>query len=141
MPDHTAIGACLCGAVGFELEPPSNWVAHCHCSMCRRAHGAPFVTWVSVPPAQLRVVRGGDVLTRYPSSDGATRSFCGRCGSSLFFESTRWAGEVHVARACIPGPIDRAPQVHAFFSDRAPWISISDGLPHRGGPSGIEPID
>jgi hypothetical protein len=47
----TAVGACLCGAVQFELQLPATWVAHCHCTMCRRAHGAAFVTWVSVPTA------------------------------------------------------------------------------------------
>lgn len=134
-------GACLCGAVSFVVEPPSNWVAHCHCSMCRRAHGAAFVTWVSVPPAQLRVVAGADALTRYASSDGAARSFCRRCGSSLFFESSRWPGEVHIARACLPGALDREPQVHAFYSDRAPWFTPGDGLPRRGGATGVEPLE
>ena len=38
-------GSCLCGEVGFVAALPSKWVAHCHCSRCRRAHGAPFVTW------------------------------------------------------------------------------------------------
>jgi len=38
-------GSCLCGAIGFVAALPSKWVAHCHCSRCRRAHGAPFVTW------------------------------------------------------------------------------------------------
>jgi hypothetical protein len=39
-------GACLCGAVKIETTLPSLWSAHCHCSSCRRAHGAAFVTYV-----------------------------------------------------------------------------------------------
>jgi hypothetical protein len=31
---------CLCGAVRGRIARPSRWVAHCHCSVCRRAHGA-----------------------------------------------------------------------------------------------------
>jgi hypothetical protein len=84
---------------------------------------------------------GEDWLRRYRSSPTAVRSFCGTCGSPLFFQSDRWAGEVHVARASIPGALDREAQAHAFFSDKADWVSIGDGLPRRGGASGSEPLD
>jgi len=133
-------GECLCGAVRFEVTLPSKWVAHCHCSMCRRAHGAAFVTWLGVPREQFRIVAGDDVLVRYRSSAPATRSFCGRCGSPLLFESERWPTEVHIARASIAGAIDREPAAHVFYSDRADWLAHHDELPKRGGATGTEPI-
>ena len=43
-------------------------------------------------------------------------------------------------RAAIAGGVDRLPQVHAFFSDKADWIEVSDELPRRGGVSGTEPL-
>ena len=132
-------GACLCGAVRFEVTFPTKWVAHCHCSMCRRAHGAAFVTWLGVVREQFRILEG-EQLGRYQSSPGATRSFCKRCGSPLFFESERWAGEVHIARAAIAGEVDRAPQAHVFYSDRADWLALHDDLPKRGGVTGTEPL-
>jgi hypothetical protein len=135
-----AIGGCLCGAVRFEVDFPSKWVAHCHCSMCQRAHGAAFVTWLSVPRDQFRIVAGEAELARYASSAPAMRGFCRRCGSPLLFESQRWPGEIHVARAAIPGEVDRAPAVHAFFSDRAAWLTFHDELPRRGGVTGVEPL-
>jgi len=140
MSDQTASGACLCGAVRFEIRLPSKWMAHCHCSMCRRAHGAGFVTWVGMDADRVAIRSGDNALRRYHSSPAAVRSFCGICGSTLFFESTRWAGEVHVARANLLDPIDRQPQAHAFFSDRVDWISVDDNLPRYGGPSGTEPL-
>src|SRR6185503_11754000 len=103
-------GQCLCGAVRFEIIPPTKWCAHCHCSMCRRAHGAGYVTWVGVPEGQLRIIAGEDRLVRYPSSAQASRRFCGACGSSLFFEGARWPGEVHVTLGNIVDKLDRAPQ-------------------------------
>ncbi len=81
-----------------------------------------------------------DRLTRYRSSDVATRSFCSACGSTLFFESTRWAGEIHIARATFEGDIDHPVQAHAFFEDRAHWWPITDGLPKLGGKTGTEPM-
>ncbi|MGE3457783.1 MAG: GFA family protein [Kofleriaceae bacterium] len=119
---------------------PSNWVAHCHCSMCRRAHSAPFVTWLSVPREQFRIVAGEADLAWFRSSPPAKRAFCQRCGSPLLFESERWPGEIHIARAAIPGDVDRAPQVHAFYSDRATWLELHDDLPKRGGVTGVEPL-
>jgi hypothetical protein len=132
-------GACLCGEVRFEVMLPSKWVAHCHCSMCRRAHGAGFVTWVSVPDEQLAMHDQTSLRTHASSADGR-RSFCGTCGSPLFFRSSRWPGETHIALASLEGPVDRPPAVHAFWSDRAPWTVMHDGLPRRGGVSGLEPL-
>lgn len=133
-------GACLCGSVRFRVALPPKWVAHCHCSMCRRAHGAPFVTWVGLEEAALEVTAGKDALKVFRSSEAGQRQFCGSCGSPLFFRSTRWAGEVHVARGAIPGDVGKEPAVHAFFSDKASWVHVGDDLPRRGGPSGTDPL-
>jgi hypothetical protein len=133
-------GGCLCGAVRFTVTLPTLFCAHCHCSMCRRNHGAGFVTWFAVPREQLAVDAGGDALTRYPSSDHGARSFCARCGSSLFCESSRHPEHVDIVLASVDGPIDRQPQFHAYFDHRAPWVVAADGLPRLGGATGLEPI-
>ena len=137
---HVA-GSCLCGAVEFEARLPSKFCAHCHCSNCRRAHGAAFVTWVGFPKERVKTISRVDALHRYLTDTGATRSFCSKCGSTLFFESPRWAGEVHVARANIRGEIDRVPSGHFYVDHRASWWTITDSLPQRGGEAGDEPKD
>jgi len=134
----TIHGACLCGAVEFEIELPVRFCAHCHCSMCRRAHGAGFVTWAGVLHPHFRITAGDDRLVRFRSSPEAWRSFCATCGSSLFFESERWSGEVHVAVANLDRP-PRPPAAHVFYSDRVDWITVDDHLPRFGGDSGVEP--
>jgi hypothetical protein len=50
----------------------------------------------------------------------------------LFFQSPQWPGEVHVARAQIPGAIDREPSVHVFFDERVPWLHVADDLKKVG---------
>jgi hypothetical protein len=37
-------------------------------------------------------------------------------------------------------PIDRLPESHIYFDDRASWTIIGDDLPRLGGPSGLEPV-
>lgn len=136
----SAAGGCLCGAVRFRIGLPPKWVAHCHCSMCRRAHGAGYVTWVGVEDSQFTLLSAPGWIGAYASSVAARRSFCRTCGTPLFFRSERWPGEVHVARACVPGDVGLAPQAHVFFSDRVPWIEVADHLPRRGGLTGTEAL-
>lgn len=118
-------GGCLCGAVQFRAALPPNWVAHCHCSMCRRAHGAGFVTWAGFPRDAVRFESGESLLTRFRSSARATRSFCCRCGSTLLFESEHWPDEIHVTLANLDSAEGLEPEAHAYWSSRAPWADWS----------------
>jgi len=135
-----ASGSCLCGAIRFTANLPSIVCAHCHCSMCRRNHGAGYVTWFAIPPAKLVVDSGADELVRYASSEHGSRSFCGRCGSTLFCDSSHFPDRVDIALGAMLEPIDRAPQVHIFFDSGAPWIKVADELPRLGGKTGFEPL-
>jgi len=124
-------GQCLCGAVGFTMEFPSKWIAHCHCTMCQRAHGAAFVTWVSVSQSQVVIDDPETQLRWYNSSSEAQRGFCSRCGSSLFFRSSQWPGELHIARANFINLLDREPQVHGFYDTHVSWVTLNDNLPKK----------
>ncbi len=127
-------GSCLCGAVTFSVEPPTLFAWHCHCSICRRAHGAAYATWTGVKSHQLTIVTGYEDLVSYPSSPWAVRRFCRHCGSPLFYNADSHPGEVHVAVASLSWPLDRLPDRHVFFEDQAPWADVSDRLPRYDGP-------
>jgi hypothetical protein len=109
--------------------------------MCRRSHGAGFVTWVAVPRKQFSLERGHAELVRFRSSDHGSRSFCGRCGSSLFCESSRHPDQIDIVLANMHAPIDRLPQAHIYFDDRAAWVVAEDDLPRLGGATGLEPLE
>lgn len=133
MTADQAAGQCLCGAVKFSATLPSNWVAHCHCTLCQRAHGAAFVTWVSVPDTGVIIKDEGN-LHWYRSTPEAERGFCIQCGSSLFFRSTKWPGELHIVRANFTDEMDRLPRVHAFYETHVEWLSVEDDLPKKNNP-------
>ena len=134
-------GGCLCGAVRFRVRMPTLFCGHCHCTMCRRNHGAAWVTWLGVPRAQLEIEAGEGELRRYASSQHGSRSFCGRCGTSLFCENTEHPDRVDVPLANLQGPIDRPPGFHCWFDARADWAVVLDDLPRLGGATGLEPLD
>ena len=138
---RTVQGSCYCGAVRFSVGLPTLFCGHCHCSMCRRMHGAGYVTWLAVPHSRFSVDAGEKDLVRFASSDHGTRSFCARCGSSLLCESTHHPDRIDVVLANLHGPIDREPQLHFYYDHRAEWIAVDDELPRLGGGTGTEPID
>lgn len=102
--------------------------------MCRRAQGAGFVTWLGTCAERFELICDADRLRTYRSSPEATRSFCGRCGTPLFFESTRWPGERHITLGSVdPGlAAQLQPQAHVHWAEHVPWIGeIHDGLPRH----------
>jgi hypothetical protein len=133
-------GGCLCGAVRFAVDGPIERCVHCHCSMCRRNHGAGFVTWLVVPRSRFRLEDGQQALQRYASSEGGSRSFCGTCGSSMFCELEAHPDVIDVVLGCLDDPGDLTPQLHVFWSDRARWLQHADHLPKLGGKTGVEPL-
>ena len=120
-------GTCLCGALRFEVTLSTRWALHCHCTLCRRAHGAPVVTWVGVESSRFALIEE-TTLRWYASTPGAERGFCERCGSTLFFRSERWPDEVHIVRTAFEGEIDREPSGHVHTADRADWFPFEDHL-------------
>jgi hypothetical protein len=130
MSEETArhSGGCLCGSVRYAATGEPKWIANCHCESCRRAVGAPLATYAGFPAERFAWTTGEPV--RFHSSPGVTRSFCGRCGTSLTYEGARWAGEMHVLVGALDHPEDFPPQRDAFVEEKLPWLHL--GRP--GGP-------
>ena len=121
-------GACLCGTVRYELDGPFSKMLNCHCSMCRKHHGAPFATFVSAPLSGLRWLSGRDAISTYASSPKGVRSFCSTCGSvtPLLMEAY---GLAVVPAGNLQGDPGIRPQAHLFVGSKAPWYPITDDLP------------
>jgi hypothetical protein len=122
-------GSCLCGTVRYEVEGLER-MSHCHCSMCRKAHGAPFATYATVPAARFRFVAGEEAVERYESSPGFARGFCRQCGSVV---PDGAGGEVYVPAGCLDDDPGIRASAHIFVASKAPWHPITDDLPRHDG--------
>lgn len=87
-------GGCLCGAVRFEVTGAPEFSCLCHCPSCRKAAGAPLVGWVMFAVPGLHCDRTS--VADFASSEGARRSFCSKCGTSLFFEADYMPGLIDI---------------------------------------------
>jgi len=76
-------GGCLCGAVRILAKNVSNKAGACHCDMCRRWAGGPFM---AVDCGSDVSFEGEENLSTYASSEWAERGFCNKCGSNLFYK-------------------------------------------------------
>ena len=70
-------GSCLCGDVAWQVDGPVELMSHCHCSRCRKSHGAAFATALSTCPELSRVARpfasAGNVGTVFSHPAGRSR--------------------------------------------------------------------
>ena len=86
-------GSCLCGDVRIEASGRPYRVGICHCLDCRKHHGALFHA-SAIFPSDAVTIEG-------ETRDFAGRSFCPRCGSSIFGQS---GDEVEVSLGSLESP-------------------------------------
>jgi len=90
-------GGCFCKAIRYEARGTPFHETNCHCSICRRTTGAPFVTWFSVRSSDFRITKGEPTL--FNSTEKGVRSFCARCGTQLIFQHADFPDEIDVTTA------------------------------------------
>jgi hypothetical protein len=123
---HT--GGCQCGAVRYEVDEGEHRTALCHCRDCRLSAGSPLVSWTAVAADRFRVTRGSAVT--FNSSGAAMRSFCGTCGSGLWYVNEEvLPGLVDVQTATLDNPEAFAPQAHIQTAERIGWMASAHLLP------------
>jgi hypothetical protein len=120
-------GGCFCGSIRYEATGTPFNETSCHCSICRRTTGAPFVVWFSVQRTQFQLM-GGEP-TRLRSTAHGTRSFCPRCGTQLTFEDDNYPDEIDVTTCSLDAPNALPPRDHTHASSKVHWVALCDGLP------------
>lgn len=120
-------GGCLCGKVSYEVSGPLIDADHCHCSMCRRQHGAAFSTYAAFNPGDFSWITGEDLIKVYEAQTGGGWCFCRECGSTL--AGTDKGKVTSVTLGSIEGDPGVKPMSHIFVGSKAQWYEITDDLP------------
>jgi hypothetical protein len=100
----------------------------CHCSACRKHHGALFATFVAGPLNTFHWRRGTEKIGSWQSSPQERRTFCSVCGSKLprVEQDTQ---RVFMPAGALVGELGIRPQMHVFVGSKPHWHVLTDGLP------------
>jgi hypothetical protein len=127
MGETNLTGHCYCGAVKFEITGKSDWVGHCHCESCRRQSGSVMTTFAGFKLEQVSFT--GATPKSTSSEDGATRRFCGDCGSPVSYEYRNRPGEIHLQLGLFDDLESLVPQDHSFLEEKPGWFHADENLP------------
>jgi hypothetical protein len=115
-------GRCFCGFVSYRAKGEPRDETNCHCTICRRTSGAPFVAWFTVSQADFAFLSGEPA--RFRSSGHGTRTFCPRCGTPLTFQSTHTPDAIDVTICSLDHPESLPPRDHTQTATRLPWVEL-----------------
>ena len=113
----TGTGRCFCGAVQFLAKAEPKRVATCYCEDCTHAVGSELTAWALFPADSFQFTSGEP--TRFESSPGVTRTFCGRCGTSLTYHY-KDGSQVDVATAALDDRKAFPPRIDG--GDKPSWL-------------------
>lgn len=124
-----ATGACLCGAVKYEIHGTLYNVINCHCSKCRRIHGH-TAAYASTKKVDLQLVEQKG-LKWYRSIKDETpdvfRGFCKECGGSLFWEA-RDDTHIYISAGSIDKPTGLKTIGHIWMNQAGDYYKLRDKL-------------
>lgn len=104
-------GGCLCGDVRLVATGRPYRVGICHCLDCRRHHGALFHASAIFP--------AGAVSVTGETRGYEGRSFCPRCGSSVFGQT---GDEIEVSLGALDAPDQLRPTYELWTDRRESWL-------------------
>ena len=124
-------GSCHCGRVRYRAVAPFGEMTNCHCTDCRKSHGAAFATHIEVPRERFSYVQGEGELHSFQAETGLRRYFCRNCGSIIWNGSGNPPEAYWITAGTLDTPLDRKPDTHIFVRSKVPWYDIKDDLPQH----------
>ena len=121
-------GHCECNRVSYEADCKILDFSHCHCSQCRRLHGAAFATFASIETDKYRYLSGEEDIKKYASSDDLKRVFCGNCGSNILVSLNENPEILYLSMGAIDNNPNHPEAYHIYVGSKAPWHEITDGF-------------
>ncbi len=124
-------GGCLCGAVRYRLLSKPFDSGYCHCSVCRRASGAPVLVFATVPRADFEFVCGTPRC--YRSTPFGERWFCSDCGTQLCMQVDDEPDTTDFTVVSLDNPETAPPDFHIWHAERIDWFNTDDSLSRFAG--------
>lgn len=133
MSDRVREGGCGCGQVRYRVTGEPIFVNNCHCRQCQLQTGGTSVVNAFYEDERLEILEGN--LTEHVVTAGSggphTICRCDNCGVALWSYYPR-LGRLGVGIRV--GTMDEkdslTPVAAIFVSEKMPWVTLPEGLPH-----------
>ncbi len=123
-------GSCLCGAVRYESVAEPVFSGHCYCTDCQKETGGGHGTIAAVPDATVRVTGPISTFSKLGASGQPNqRTFCSKCGSTLFSRPQAYAGMTLLRAGTLDNPSQIAPGMSIYTSRALTWDQPSTSIP------------
>lgn len=106
---------CLCGSVGITANEINPQYTVCHCDTCRAWGSAPYFAVQCGVDVEFE---GEENIQVYESSAWASRGFCKRCGTHLFYRLKK-SGSYNMSVGLFDS-LDDLKMDMQYFSDQRP---------------------
>lgn len=124
--------SCLCGAVKFQVGPIQG-SAICHCSQCRWIAGESYRHLTLGGPGFAKITEGAEHVKTYQQTPKTQRSFCTKCGTSIYTHAGTEFFAVPVT--LLEGQNQPEPEAlpeanvlcHVFYPNKSPHVVFRDG--------------
>jgi hypothetical protein len=117
-------GGCLCGVVSYSISGSPFAADYCHCTICQKSSGAPFVCWMDLLIDQLTWMTSKP--SEYKSTENVRRGFCAECGSTISFRDIRHPEYISLTITSLDDPNLVKPTYHIFTENQVKWLNIVD---------------
>jgi hypothetical protein len=121
-------GGCQCGRIRYAVSGAPDDVSVCHCRMCQKAVGGPFIALAMFRPDRVTWTRG--TPGRFRSSTIATRLFCAGCGTPLAYVDDD-SGNIELTLGSLDHPERIAPTRATGTESLLPWVAQVPTLPAK----------
>jgi len=122
-------GRCACGSVTLSISGEPIGTRQCWCRQCQQiAAGGP--TYNAIFKAEDVVVEGALASSAWPAASGNTLtfSFCPKCGSQIYAQSSARPHLKTVRFGALDEPHGLKPEVVIWTDDAPAWAVIDPSL-------------
>ncbi len=123
------LAQCHCGVLRVTASGDPEWVNLCHCRACQRRTGSVLHAGAYFAKEQVRIEGASKAYAR-PADSGYAMSFnfCPDCGSSVYWQASRFPNHWGIAVGAFANPAFPGPSFSVWQELMHPWLTLASDM-------------